>query len=268
MIEVAVIPAAGRGTRMRPATRAVPKAFLPIVDRPAVQYGVEEAARAGAGQVIIIVDPGVAPMVERHFSANDPLPGLEHVIVTPLTQTSPLGLGHAILSARDAVGERPFFCLLADNIPRIDVLGRMATAFDGTSIVSLRRLTDSFLHRYGVIVPGDWRSGEVVEVRGAVEKPGIEAAPSRLGLIGRYLFTSEIFDILETLEPGYGGEIQLTDAIDRLGTMGRCQGFLSPDDLLDVGTPVGLLEASTVLGLAHEDFGETYRQFLRDLGEL
>jgi UTP--glucose-1-phosphate uridylyltransferase len=265
MIDLAVIPAAGRGTRMRHATRVVPKAFLPIVDRPAVQYGVEEAARAGATEVIIVVDPGVASLVESHFSS--PLPGLAHVKVSSVTQPAPLGLGDAVLSARTAVDGRPFFCLLADNIPRVDVLDRMAAAYDETSIVSLRELDDDFLGRYGVIVPGDWRTDEVVEVRGAVEKPGVEMAPSRLGLIGRYLFTPEVFDVLENLEAGVGGEIQLTDAIDQLGRNGRCQGMISPEDLLDVGNPAGLLVATTVLGLAHEEFGNEYRRFLEGLWE-
>jgi len=265
MIDLAVIPAAGRGTRMRHATLVVPKAFLPVVDRPAVQYGVEEAVRAGATEVIIVVDPGVTSLVESHFS--NPLPGIDHVKVTTVTQPEPLGLGHAVLCAKDAVAGRPFFCLLADNIPRVDVLDRMAGAFDGTSIVSLRELDDDFLRRYGVIVPGEWRSEDVVEVRGAVEKPGVERAPSRLGLIGRYLFTAEVFDALEGLEPGVGGEVQLTDAIDRLGRDERCRGMVSPADLLDVGNPAGLLEATTVLGLASEEFGEAYRRFLEGLWE-
>ncbi len=265
MIDLAVIPAAGRGTRMRHATRVVPKAFLPVVDRPAVQYGVEEAARAGATEVIIVVDPGVASLVESHFS--NPLPGLEQVKVSSVTQPAPLGLGDAVLTARASADGRPFFCLLADNIPRVDVLDRMAEAFDGTSIVSLRELDDDFLNRYGVIVPGEWRSAEVIDVRGAVEKPGVERAPSRLGLIGRYLFTAEVFDVLEKLGPGVGGEVQLTDAIDLLGRDGRCQGMVSPEDLLDVGNPAGFLEASTVLGLAHEEYGDEYRRFLEGLWE-
>jgi len=265
MIELAVIPAAGRGTRMRHATKVVPKAFLPVVDRPAVQYGVEEAARAGATEVIIVVDPGVASLVESHFSHS--LPGIDHVTVRSVTQPVPRGLGDAVLSAQEAVDGRPFFCLLADNIPRVDVLDRMAAAFDGTSIVSLRELDDDFLARYGVIVPGEWQNDDVVDVRGAIEKPGVDRAPSRLGLIGRYLFTAEVFDVLGSLEPGVGGEIQLTDAIDQLGRNGRCRGMVSPEDLLDVGNPTGFLEASTVLGLAHEEFGDEYRRFLEGLWE-
>ena len=181
-IEVAVVPAAGRGTRMRPATRVVPKALIPVVDRPAIQYAVEESVRAGASEVIIIVDPGVETLAERHFWEEGPLPGLEDVKITPVVQEIPHGLGHAVLTAREAVADRPFYCVLADNIPRPDgdVLSAMARAFDDTSVVCLRRLTPEFLERYGVVVPGTWLGQEVVEVRGAVEKPGAAHAPSDL----------------------------------------------------------------------------------------
>lgn len=268
-IEVAVVPAAGRGTRMRPATRVVPKALIPVIDRPAIQYAVEESVRAGAGEVILIVDPGVGELAERHFWEEGPLPGLENVTITPVVQGVPRGLGDAVLTARRAVGDRPFFCVLADNIPRPngDVLPGMAEAFDGTSVVCLRHLSAEFLERYGVIVPGEWRSPEVVEVLSAVEKPGVADAPSDLGLIGRYLFTTEVFSVLENLPAGLGGEIQLTDAISKLGEAGHCLGYVAGQDLLDIGNPLGLLEASTVLGLSHSEFGAEYRQYLTRLVE-
>ncbi|MGZ5383476.1 MAG: UTP--glucose-1-phosphate uridylyltransferase [Acidimicrobiia bacterium] len=266
-VEVAVVPAAGRGIRMRPATRVVPKALIPVVDRPAIQYAVEECVRAGAREVILIVDPGVGTLAERHFWEEGPLPGLENVTITPVVQEVPHGLGHAVLTARPEVADRPFLCVLADNIPRPggDVLPGMAGAFDDTSVVCLRRLTPEFLERYGVIVPGAWRSEEVVEVRGAVEKPGAAHAPSDLGLIGRYLFTAEIFPILENLPAGVGGEIQLTDAISELGNAGRCLGYVASQDLLDIGNPLGLLQASTVLGLSHAEWGAEYRSYLAGL---
>jgi len=270
-IEVAVVPAAGRGTRMRPATRVVPKALIPVVDRPAIQYAVEESVRAGASEVIIIVDPGVETLAERHFWEEGPLPGLEDVKITPVVQEIPHGLGHAVLTAREAVADRPFYCVLADNIPRPDgdVLSAMARAFDDTSVVCLRRLTPEFLERYGVVVPGTWLGQEVVEVRGAVEKPGAAHAPSDLGLIGRYLFTPDVFSILENLPAGVGGEIQLTDAIAELGETGRCLGYVAEQDLLDIGNPLGLLEASTVLGLSHAEWGAEYQAYLAGLvGEL
>ena len=254
---------------MRPATRVVPKALIPIVDRPAIQYAVEESVRGGAHEVIVVVDPGVGTLTERHFWEEGPLPGLEDVKVTPVVQEVPQGLGDAVLTARTAVADRPFFCLLADNIPRPggDVLPGMARAFADTSVVCLRRLTPAFLERYGVIVPGAWRSEDVVEVRGAVEKPGAAHAPSDLGLIGRYVFTPDVFEVLENLPTGVGGEVQLTDAIAELGEIGRCLGYVAEQDLLDVGTPLGLLEASTVLGVSHPDWGTEYQAYLAGLME-
>jgi UTP--glucose-1-phosphate uridylyltransferase len=216
--------------------------------------------------VILVVDPGVGTLAERHFWEEGALPGLEDIIVTPVVQEVPHGLGDAVLTARVAVADRPFFCLLADNIPRPggDVLPGMAGAFDAVSVVCLRHLSPEFLERYGVIVPGNWRNELVVEVRGAVEKPGA-GAPSDLGLIGRYIFTPEVFDILEDLPSGVGGEIQLTDAIAELGELGRCLGYVAHQDLLDVGNPLGLLEASTVLGLSHQEWGAEYRDYLAEL---
>lgn len=250
-VDVAVIPAAGRGTRMRPATRVVPKALITVVDRPAIQYAVEEAARAGATEAVIVVDLDAGHLVQQHFLSGGRLPGLEHVKIRPVVQEEALGLGHAVREAAEAVGDRSFFCLLADNIvrPGHDVLSSLEKAANGSSAVCLRRLEDAFLSRYGVIVPGSKEDdNSTLDVAGAVEKPGVANAPSRLGLIGRYLFTPEIFDILARLKPGVGGEIQLTDAIDDLGRRGLCRGFVAAVDLLDVGTPEGLIEATAVLG--------------------
>jgi UTP--glucose-1-phosphate uridylyltransferase len=167
-----------------------------------------------------------------------------------VVQEEPLGLGHAVLQAAEAVRDRSFFCLLADNIvrPHEDVLPSLAAAADGESAVCLRRLSTELLSQYGVIVPGGPEKDGVVEVIGAVEKPGPDRAPSDLGLIGRYLFTHEIFEILAGVSPGHGGEIQLTDAIDQLAKRGRMKGFVADDDLLDVGTPRGLVTATAVLG--------------------
>ena len=270
-VEVAVIPAAGRGTRMRPATRALPKAMLPIVDRPAIQWVVEEAAAAGAREVFVVVDPGVGTLIDRHFNSQEegPLPGLEGVQVHAIVQDVPMGLGDAVRTAQPGVGSRPFFCLLVDNLVYPDgaVLPMMAEAAEAKSVVCLRELSTDYLARYGFIVPGDWLSESVVEVLGAIEKPGVEAAPSKLGLIGRYLFTAPIFDALNEVEPGVGGEIQLTDAIHAIGEANLCLGYVSEHDLLDSGTPMGYLEASTILGASHGDFGARYRAFLTEFSE-
>ena len=261
-VELAVIPAAGRGTRMRPATRAVPKSFLPLVDRPAIQWVIEEGIRAGVREFILIVDPGLDDLVIGHFVG---LEGYEDLVITPVVQEQPLGLGAAVAEAEDAVDGRSFFCLLADNlvVPGHDVLPGLAAASDGRSTMCLRRLDEEGLSRYGVVVPGAWLEDDVVEVVGAVEKPGPELAPSDLGFVGRYLFTSQVFGRLRGLDPGYGGEIQLTDAIGSLGADGSCLGYVSDHDLLDVGHPAGYLEAGTVLGLHHPVIGAGYRDAIK-----
>ncbi len=264
-IDVAVIPAAGRGTRMRPATRIVPKALLTVVDRPAIQYAVEEAARAGAKEAVVVVDLDTGHLVAQHFALEGPLPGLEDVHLRPVVQEEPLGLGHAVNEASHMVGDRPFFCLLADMIvrPGHDVLpGLGAGSNDGSvSVMCLRELTEEFLDKYGIVVPASDVIEGYLDIAGAVEKPGAADAPSRLGFVGRYLFTPEVFEILEKTPPGQGGEIQLTDAIDELGRRGRLRGFVTDDDLLDVGTPIGLLEASVELG--ENQFGDEFRAWLR-----
>lgn len=257
-IEVAVIPAAGRGTRMRPATRVVPKALLTVVDRPAIQYAVEEAARAGAKEAVVVVDLDVGHLIAQHFKLGGSLPGLEGIRVRPVVQEEALGLGHAVYEAAEMVGDRPFFCLLSDNImrPGGDVLQDLAAGSrDGSvSVMCLRELSDEFLSKYGVVIPASDLEDGYVDLAGAVEKPGPDNAPSRYGLVGRYLFTPEVFGILNKTSPGVGGEIQLTDAINELGEQGRLRGFVAEDALLDVGTPEGLLHASYVLGKSR--FGE------------
>ena len=164
------------------------------------------------------------------------------------------------------VGDRPFFCLLSDNIvrPGHDVLTHLAEGSQegASSVMCLRELTDEFLGKYGVVVPASVIDDGFLDLAGAVEKPGITDAPSRLGLVGRYLFAPEVFEILEHLEPGHGGEIQLTDAINELGRRRRLRGFVATDDLLDVGTPIGLLEASVELGVDH--FGDEFTRWLQD----
>ena len=268
-VDVSVIPAAGQGTRMRPATRSVPKALLPAVDRPVIQWIVEEGVRAGVSEFVIVVSPGVEDLLYSHFEDMEGLQSVEAldgVTVTWVVQEEARGLGDAVLRAREAVGDRPFFCQLGDNmvVPGNDQLGFLRAASDGRSVMLLRELADPDLERYGVIVPGE-RNGDVIEIRGAVEKPGVENAPSRLGFVGRYLFTPDVFGHLERAEPGYGGEIQLTDAINALGEQGRCLGWVGSSDLLDSGTPLGFLESVTRLGLWHPMTRHEYRAFLDGL---
>lgn len=267
---VAVIPAAGRGTRMRPASRVVPKALITVVDRPCIQWAVEEAARAGADEAIVVVNVEVGHLIDQHFREEGPLPGLEDVRVRIAVQDEPRGLGHAVWTAREHVGDRAFFCLLADTItpPDIDFLRHLARASEhagGASAVTVREVTDAELDRYGAIVPGERLADDVIEVRGAVEKPGAAAAPSRYGLIGRYLFTPEVFEVLAKATPGLGGEIQLTDAIGALGEAGRCAAAIGVDDVLDVGHPLGLITATATLGVQLPEYADSVSAFLRNL---
>jgi UTP--glucose-1-phosphate uridylyltransferase len=249
---------------MRPATRVVPKALLTVVDRPAIQYSVEEAARAGAKEAVVVVDLDTGHLISQHFSLGGPLPGLEDIRIRPAVQEEPLGLGHAVYEAREMVGDRPFFCLLSDNIvrPGHDVLGPLSEGSDNgsTSVMCLREYSEEYLDKYGFVIPDSEIIDGYLELKGAIEKPGADNAPSRLGLVGRYLFTPEIFPILETTKPGALGEIQLTDAIDELGRTSEMRGFVTESDLLDVGTPSGLLEATVELGIHR--FGDPFVAFL------
>ncbi len=267
-VEVAVIPAAGRGTRMRPITRAVPKSLVPVVDRPAVQWVVEEAVRGGANEIYIIVDAESQELIERHFNSaeEDPLPGLEDIEVHTLIQPAPRGLGHAVGVAEEAVGGRPFYCLLVDNlsIPGEDVLADMAAARNGGSVVCVRDLPEEYLDRYGFVVPGVVHSEAVLEISGAIEKPGIKRAPSKLGLVGRYLFSADIFGAISEATPSVGGEVQLTDAIDTVAGEGLCRAFITQFELLDVGIPTSYLEALTKLAMAHPEHGARNAQIIED----
>lgn len=268
-VEVALIPAAGKGTRMRPATNIVPKALLTVVDRPSIQWVVQEAVAAGAREVVLVIDPAAGRMVEDHFSVLGPLPGLEDVEVRSVIQEEALGLGHAVLMGRDAVGDRPFFCLLADDLvrPGAEILPGLASVADGKSVLSLQELPDELLASKGVVVPASDVVDGTLDVAGAVEKPGIDAAPSRLGIQGRYLFQAEVFDLLADTKPGHGGEIQLTDAIDELGTAGKLRGHVGSSDLLDVGNPKAYLKATAVLAAGTADYGEDFKIMTKSLME-
>lgn len=265
-VKVAVIPCAGSGTRMRPATRVVPKPLIPVVDRPVIQYVVEEAVASGITEVVLVIDERPGDPVLSHFVDGDPVPGLEHVAFRSVVQEEPRGLGDAVLRARAAVGDRPFVCLLSDMFPRPgkSFTPRLVSLFDGRPVVAVRRVSPDYFARYGIVAIGENLTGDVVEIEAAVEKPGA-AAPSDLGLVGRYVFTPEVFTDLAGLDPGHGGELQLTDALDRAARRGGAVGLIVGDDLLDIGRPAGLLEATAVVGLSRPDLAEDFREAVRHL---
>lgn len=267
-VDVAVIPCAGAGTRMRPATRIVPKPLIPVIDRPVIQYVVEEAVEAGITEIVLVVDERPGDPVISHFTAGEPIPGLEGVAFTRVAQDAPRGLGDAVLCARDAVGDRPFLCMLSDMFPRPDrsYARRLISAFDGRAVLAVQEMPDDYLTRWGFVATAGERRDGIVEVVGAVEKPGTDA-PSNLGLPGRYVFTPEIFELLATQEPGHGGEIQLTDAINTLAHRDGASGVIVGDDLFDTGIPAGLLEATAAVGLARPDLAAQFRRALDRLLE-
>ncbi len=262
-IDVAVIPCAGAGTRMRPATRIVPKPLIPVIDRPVIQYVAEEAVSAGITEIVLVVDERPGDPVMSHFTDGEPVPGLEDITFTRAVQDAPRGLGDAVLCAAEAVGDRPFLCMLSDMFPRPgrSYAHRLVEAFDGRTVLAVQPMPDEYFVRWGFVATGGDPADGIVEVTGAVEKPGPDA-PSNLGLPGRYVFTSEIFELLSSQEPGHGGEIQLTDAIDALARRDQAVGVVVGDDLFDTGIPAGLLEATAAVGLSRPDLAEQFRRAL------
>ncbi|MEE9298138.1 MAG: sugar phosphate nucleotidyltransferase [Acidimicrobiia bacterium] len=262
-VDVAVIPCAGAGTRMRPATRALPKPLLPVVDRPVIQYVVEEAVAASISEIILVVDKRPGDPVMAHFVEPPALDGLEEVVFTRVLQPEPRGLGDAVLRASEAVGDRPFLCMLSDMFPRPgrSYARRLVEAFDGRTVLAVQPVPDEYLLRWGFVATGGDPHDGIVEVTGAVEKPGPDA-PSNLGLTGRYVLTAEIFELLASQDPGHGGEIQLTDAIDAVARARGATGLIVGDDLFDTGIPAGVLEATAAVGLARPDLASGFREVL------
>jgi len=266
-VDVAVIPCAGSGTRMRPATRVLPKAMIPVVDRPVIQYVVEEAVSAGVSEIVLVIDDRPGDPVLRHFVEGKPIPGLQHVTFHDVRQDHPQGLGDAVARAADVVAGRPFLCLLSDMfpVPGFSFARRMVEAFDGRALVAVREVAGELLDRYGIVEVSAPPVGDLVEIKGAVEKPGADSAPSNLGLVGRYVFPSTIFDAIAAVDPGHGGEVQLTDAINRLAAQEGATGLLVGESLLDIGVPAGLLEATAAVGLARDDLAPAFRAWLKKM---
>ena len=284
-VRKAVIPAAGLGTRFLPITKSVPKELLPILDRPMLQYVVEEAAEAGIEEIIIITSRGKEsiasyfqprPELEAHLTAAGSAEMAELVRyvssladVSFVIQEQPLGLGHAVLTAREAVGDEPFVVILPDDIidnsPGATAQLLQVTARHQAGAIAVERVPWDVIHNYGVVAAEDAAAGKACRVTGLVEKPTREEAPSNLGIVGRYVLPPEIFDCLERTTPGAKGEIQLTDGISLLLEDQDIYASEFNGTRYDGGTPLGLLRASLEFGLAREDTAEAVRTLVRSL---
>ncbi len=287
-VRKAVFPAAGLGTRFLPATKAQPKEMLPLVDKPIIQYGVEEALSAGCDQIIMVTGRGKSA-IEDHFDVsyelekmledrgkNDLLDIVRHISdmihIAYVRQKEALGLGHAVLVAKELVGNEPFAVVLADDIIDAEVpcLKQMIEIYNetGCSVLATQEVEGPAISAYGVLdatpVPGK-HSGRLFEVRHLVEKPKFEDAPSNLAIIGRYILTPTIFEMLENIEPGSGGELQLTDGLRQLLKKEKIYGFTFEGKRHDAGDKLGFLKATVEFALKREDLGDDFRQYLKGL---
>ena len=283
-VRTAVFPAAGLGTRILPATKAFPKELLPLVDRPIIQYGVEEAVASGMRRVVLVTSPGNT-MTGAHFA---PHPALEAVLeargkaesltvvralsalaeVTTVHQAQPLGLGHAVLMARPEVGDEPFAVVLPDDVIDADppALRRMTDLFAevGGPVLLVERVPREAVQRYGIIDATPLGQG-VFQVRDLVEKPDPATAPSDLAIVGRYVLTPDTFDALEGTGADAGGEIQLTDALRRLLAQRPLYACELAGTRHDAGNRLGFLKASVYFALKRPDLGPQLRAFLTEL---
>jgi len=285
-IRVAVFPAAGLGTRFLPATKASPKEMLPLVDKPLVQYAVEEARAAGIGRIVIVTGRGKSA-IEDHFDTSFELERtleergkkelLEQVraiselaSVSYVRQKIALGLGHAVLRAKDLVGREPFAVMLGDDIVDSEVpcIGQMIRLYErrGNPVIALQEVPRAETKQYG-IVAGNPVGGEerVLALTDMVEKPSPERAPSNLAIIGRYLLPPEIFDILEGTRSDVGGEIQLTSALKTLLAGRPIDGYRFEGKRYDAGDKLGFLKATVELALKRDDLGKDFREYLKTL---
>ncbi|MFI6682305.1 UTP--glucose-1-phosphate uridylyltransferase GalU [Streptomyces sp. NPDC050485] len=279
-ISKAVIPAAGLGTRFLPATKATPKEMLPVVDKPAIQYVVEEAVAAGLSDVLMVTGRNKRAL-EDHFDRNHELESAltrkgdadrlakvressDLASVHYVRQGDPKGLGHAVLCAAPHVGDEPFAVLLGDDLidARDDLLSRMVEVQErqGGSVIALMEVDPEQIHLYGCAAVETTAESDVVRVTGLVEKPEASEAPSNLAIIGRYVLDPAVFDVLRTTAPGRGGEIQLTDALNRLDTV---HGVVFKGRRYDTGDRADYLRSIVRLASERADLGPDFRAWLR-----
>ena len=283
----AVFPAAGLGTRFLPATKAQPKEMLPLVDKPIIQYGVEEALAAGCNQIIMVTGRGKTA-IEDHFDVSYELERMlqerkktdllkvvrqisDMIHVAYVRQKEALGLGHAVLTARELVGNEPFAVLLADDVidAEVPVLKQMMRVFEQVqcSVIATQIVEGAAISAYGVldVKPVEGQGGRLYEVLNMVEKPPFEEAPSNLAIIGRYILTPAIFDVLTQTQVGKGGELQLTDALRLLLKQEKVYAYVYEGKRHDAGDKLGFLKATIEFALKRDDLGGPLRQYLRGL---
>ncbi len=283
-IRVAVFPAAGLGTRFLPATKAQPKEMLPLVDRPLIQYVVEEARDAGIERIVIVTGRG-KNAIEDHFDTTPELESMlqergkqdllgqvrevsELMAVSYVRQKQALGLGHAVLQARDLVGRESFAVMLGDDIVDSEepCIGQMIRLYEkrGNPVIALQEVPHAETRQYG-IVAGKRSGDKIVEISNMVEKPAPDKAPSNLAIIGRYLLPPEIFDILDETRSDVGGEIQLTSALKTLLSRRPIDGYLFEGKRYDAGDKLGFLKATVEFALKREDLGGPFKEYLKGL---
>lgn len=288
-VRKAVFPAAGLGTRFLPATKAQPKEMLPLVDKPLIQYGVEEAVRSGIRNILIITGRGKSA-IEDHFDVSFELEQLletrnkkdllasvrsisDMIDVAYIRQKEALGLGHAVLRARDMVGNEPFAVVLSDDVIDAEVpcLRQLLDVYEhyGASVVALMEVPPEQISAYGVVkavpVAHESAPGRLFKIDDLIEKPARDQAPSNLAIIGRYVLTPEIFPSLEAIPPGSLGEIQLTDGLRHLLRSRPIYGYRFEGTRYDAGDKLGFLKATVEFALRRPDLGGPFREYLRSL---
>jgi UTP--glucose-1-phosphate uridylyltransferase len=289
-VRKAVFPAAGLGTRFLPATKAQPKEMLPLVDKPLIQYGVEEAMYSGVQNIIIVTGRGKSA-IEDHFDVSFELEHLleskskkdllnivrnvsDMINVAYVRQKEAMGLGHAVLRSRELVGPEPFAVILSDDIIDSDTpaLRQLLDVYEffGASVIALMEVPREAISAYGVVdaepVSHNGGRDRLFRIRNMVEKPRAEDAPSNLAIIGRYVLTPEVFDAIDSIEPGSGGEIQLTDALKYLLRNRPIYGYRFEGTRYDAGDKLGFLKATVEFALKRPDLGGPFREYLKTLG--
>jgi UTP--glucose-1-phosphate uridylyltransferase len=285
-VRKAIFPAGGMGTRFLPATKVIPKEMLALVDKPLIQYGVEEAIASGIEHIVIITGRGKGT-IEDHFDSSFELDAMleksgKHKLlavsrgvsslarISYVRQKEPLGLGHAVLCAKELVGDEPFAVILPDDVIKAEVpcLKQMIGVFDekGGSVLATQTVEGTEISAYGVLAGSpDPDNPRIYDCTGMVEKPKLEDAPSKQAIIGRYVLTPRIFELLEKTTPGAGGEIQLTDGINELVKEEKVFGYNFEGKRFDAGDKLGMLEATVEFALDRDDLGPEFRAYLKGL---